>query len=322
VVRNEEHTPKIWTFAADSRNRNDLSDLDHLDEILWGSNPNTRKGDVILMYRTAPYSDIAYIFLATSNPRPTERSDRADMKHVIELGEKIRLACPITLKEIRSNARLSTWSFARHQQGVMRRVRDIKQEGFWQKLRALIIKRNPALSDVLDQLEGLKIRSRGVRTRSTRQLSLLKKAGRRQLRVFISYASPDLGRVSRLYRKLRSEPDLDLWFDRESLIPADDWQHEITRAIHMSDMIVICLSARSLVKRGYAQKEIRWALEKADQQPEGTTSIIPVKLEPCAVPERLARVAQYAELFSKGGYARLLAGLRKHSAFLVETGTK
>ena len=96
----------------------------------------------------------------------------------------------------------------------MRRVRDIKQEGFWQKLRALIIKRNPALSDVLDQLEGLKIRSRGVRTRSTRQLSLLKKAGRRQLRVFISYASPDLGRVSRLYRKLRSEPDLDLWFDR------------------------------------------------------------------------------------------------------------
>jgi hypothetical protein len=274
------------------------------------------------MYRTAPYADMAYVFLATSNPRPAKRSDGADMKHVIELGEKIRLSRPITLKEMRTSPRLSGWSFARHQQGVMQRVRDIKQEGFWQKLRARIIQRNPALSEALDKLEGLKKRSGRVATRSARQLSIMRKPGRRQLRVFISYASPDLGRVRRLYRKLRSEPGLDLWFDRESLIPADDWQYEITRAIHMSDMIVICLSGRSLLRRGFAQKEIRWALEKADQLPEGTTSIIPVKLEPCAVPDRLAKVAHYAELFHKGGYERLLAGLRKRSAFLVETGTR
>jgi hypothetical protein len=321
VVKDKAQTPKVWVFVADSRNNNDLSDLDHLDEILWGSNPNTRKGDIVLMYRTAPYSDIAYVFSATSDPRPTRPADRADMKYVIELGEKIRLSNPVTLKELRKDSRLSHWSFARHQQGVMQRTKDIKQEGFWKNLRAMIVKRNSMLSEVLAELEGSQKSSRGMKSTLLGRGRPAKKAAQRQLRVFISYASPDVEKVRRLYRKLRREGGLDLWFDRESLIPADNWQDEITRAIRSSDIIVICLSARSVLRPGFAQREIRWALEIADEQPEGTTSILPVKLEPCKVPDRLAR-AQYAELFSKGGYERLVAGLRKRSAFLEETGTK
>ena len=58
--------------------------MDHLDKILWGANPNTCKGDLILMYRTAPYSDIAYIFSARSALRPTRRSDAADTPYVIQ----------------------------------------------------------------------------------------------------------------------------------------------------------------------------------------------------------------------------------------------
>jgi hypothetical protein len=37
------------------------------------------------------------------------------------------------------------------------------------------------------------------------------------------------------------------------------------------------------------QKEIKFALDVADEQPEDTIFLIPLKLEECDVPERLAR---------------------------------
>jgi hypothetical protein len=42
-------SPRVWVFVVDSRNREDLRDLDHLDGILWGANPNARRGDLVLM---------------------------------------------------------------------------------------------------------------------------------------------------------------------------------------------------------------------------------------------------------------------------------
>src|SRR5262249_52098100 len=40
---------------------------------------------------------------------------------------------------------------------------------------------------------------------------------------------------------------------------------------------------------GFVQKEIRLALDAADEQPEEAIFIIPLKLEQCEVPERLTR---------------------------------
>lgn len=326
MVKDKTRTPKIWIFVVDSRNSEDLSDLDHFDSLWWGANPNSRKGDIVLIYRKAPYSDLAYVFLATSDPRPTEPADRADMAYVIELGAKIRLNNPITLKELRKHASLFRWSFARYPHGIMRRSKDVKQEGAWTDLRTLIVERNPAVSRSLAHLEGLRSYAGRPKSPGERSLTRVGNQFRRQLRVFISYASQDIESVRTLYRKLRREPGLDLWFDKESLIPADNWQFEIKRAILSADMILICLSKRSVLRRGFVRREINWALEVADQQPEGATAILPVKLEACSVPKRLGRVAQYAELFGKNqyekGYEQIVAGLRKRSASLEETGTK
>jgi hypothetical protein len=130
-VNHTEQKVKAWIFMADGRNESDIRDLDHLDEILWGSNPNAREGDLVLMYRSAPYSDIAYVFSAKSNPRPTRTEDQADSAYVIELANKTRLEKVITLKEIRRDASLSGWTFGRYQQGVMRRKKDLTEEGIW-----------------------------------------------------------------------------------------------------------------------------------------------------------------------------------------------
>jgi hypothetical protein len=76
-----------------------------------------------------------------------------------------------------------------------------------------------------------------------------------------------------------------------------------------------CLSQRSINKAGYVQKEIKFALDVADEQPEDTIFLIPLKLEECDVPERLSRW-QWVNLFSANGYERLLKALRSRAGGL------
>lgn len=88
---------------------------------------------------------------------------------------------------------------------------------------------------------------------------------------------------------------------------------EIEKAIEATDVILVCLSKGSITKEGYVQKEIRVALDYADYKPEGTLFIIPVRLEECTPPKRLARW-QYADYFENQrdrGLERLLFSLKK-----------
>ena len=176
-------------IVVDSRNLEDLRDLDHLDAILWGSNRNTRRGDLVLMYRTAPYSDIAYIFRAGSDPRPTRRQDKADTNEVIELTDKVRLVKPLTLDRMKRSPTLSGWSFLAYQQGIMRRRRDLKEERVWPALRRPLLTRNRAAHVLLMGTRG--------GAQPERPSSPLK--------VFLSYRSEDRRRVFRLYDRLRGE---------------------------------------------------------------------------------------------------------------------
>ena len=87
----------------------------------------------------------------------------------------------------------------------------------------------------------------------------------------------------------------------------------------MSDVVVACISGRSSTKAGFVQKEIRQALDVADEQPEGTIFLIPLRLEDCDVPERLRRW-QWVNWFEDGGYARLLLALQLRAS-TIEAAT-
>lgn len=314
---------RVWIFVVDSRNGDDLRDLDHLDAILWGSNPNARRGDIVLMYRTAPYSDIPYVFTAASDPRPTRRSDRADTDYVITLAQKIRLLRPVTLGDIKNTAALSRWSFARNQQGVMRRRHDVAEEGAWKPLRGLLVLRNRYAADAIRRLERHAVspaRSSSPKSMPvTRRTSANADRGNlRHLSVFLSYGSEDIQRVSRLYSRLRKEKWIDPWLDKIRLVGGDNWEEEIEKALISSDAMVICLSPRSVRRIGFVNTEIGRALRLQDQQPEGTTFILPAKLEACEAPARLSKW-QYVELFKRHGFRDLLTGLRKRAWFLART---
>ena len=136
----------------------------------------------------------------------------------------------------------------------------------------------------------------------------------RQLKVFLCHASGDKPAVRDLYRRLRSD-GIAPWLDEEDLLPGQDWPLEIPKAVRSSDAVIICLSSRAITKAGYVQREIKYALDVADEQPEGAIFLIPLRLEECEAPERLRRW-QWVDLFQRPGYERLLRALRARAESL------
>lgn len=130
----------------------------------------------------------------------------------------------------------------------------------------------------------------------------------RPMQIFLSYASEDVKKVSSLYKRLIKDGH-SVWFDRESIIPGQDWQAEIRRAVKLSDVAIVCFSEKTITKEGYVQKEIRMALDVASEKPDNAIYLIPIKFEDCPIPETLTRL-QWVNLFEKNGYEKLLRALQ------------
>ena len=134
------------------------------------------------------------------------------------------------------------------------------------------------------------------------------------LRVFLCHSSGDKPAVRALYQRLCAE-GIDAWLDEEKLLPGQDWQREIPKAVRASDVVIVCLSRGSITKAGYVQREIKFALDAADEQPEGAIFLIPARLEECESPDRLSRW-QWVNLHEAKGYERLMRALRTRAEAL------
>lgn len=113
--------------------------------------------------------------------------------------------------------------------------------------------------------------------------------------VFISYAKEDGKEAARFYDDLTSQ-GVRAWIDMRQLNPGENWDLGIRKAIRECSYVIVLLSGRSVGKRGYVQKEIREALDIAETIPDDQVFIIPVRLEPCEVPERLTKL-QWCDAF-------------------------
>jgi hypothetical protein len=140
----------------------------------------------------------------------------------------------------------------------------------------------------------------------------------RPLRVFLCHSSGDKPAVRDLYHRLRSD-GIDPWLDEENLLPGQNWEREIPKAVRNCDVALVCLSESSVNKRGYVQKEIKFALDVADEQPEDAIFLIPLRLEECDVPERL-RLYHWVNIYESKGYEKLMRSLRARSSTLSVTG--
>ena len=73
----------------------------------------------------------------------------------------------------------------------------------------------------------------------------------RPLRVFLCHAREDKPTVRELYRQLCAEGWLDVWLDEEKLLPGQNWDIEIEKAVEATDAVIVCLSSRSITKGNY-----------------------------------------------------------------------
>lgn len=101
--------------------------------------------------------------------------------------------------------------------------------------------------------------------------------------IFLSYVSEDRSRVLPFYELLDAH-SLDPWMDCKSILSGQNWDYEITTALERSDIILVFVSEHSVDKRGYAQKEISFALEKIKEKLAADIYAIPIQLDPVDFP--------------------------------------
>jgi hypothetical protein len=90
------------------------------------------------------------------------------------------------------------------------------------------------------------------------------------------------------------------------------------KAIRQAGVFLACLSSQSVGKVGYVQNEFRLALSAFGERPSGTTFLIPVRLDDCAVPDlqipdfglNLEDI-QWVDLWQEGGFDRLVRAIKK-----------
>ena len=131
----------------------------------------------------------------------------------------------------------------------------------------------------------------------------------KQLQIFLLYARSDKEAVRHLYQRIVKE-GANVWLDQEKILPGQDWQYEIRRAIHGSDLVIVCLSRQFNKQGGYRHEELKIALKKAKSLAEGGIFIIPARLEKCDTPESLRRW-QRVDLFEARGYEKLMDVLKR-----------
>ena len=103
--------------------------------------------------------------------------------------------------------------------------------------------------------------------------------------VFISYRSIDytLG-VDKIVDSLEKN-GISVWIDRESLLPGQDWQITIRKAIEEGMFFLACFSNNYWNKTiNYMNEELQIAIDQLRKMPDDQIWFIPVKLDDCKIP--------------------------------------
>ena len=149
-------------------------------------------------------------------------------------------------------------------------------------------------------------------TRTREKTAKSAEAARRRskpLFVFMSAAREDSHRVLPLYRLL-GEVGFRPWLDVQDLLPGQVWARSIEEAIVAADVFLIFLSTSWLGRRGFAHRELSFALDKRNRVKRGVPNIIPVRLDPVQAPLELAAF-QWVDLFEADGAERLIDAIKK-----------
>ena len=107
------------------------------------------------------------------------------------------------------------------------------------------------------------------------------------LSAFVSYASQDRNRVAMIIQGMKkARPDMDIFFDVDSLRSGDDWEKTLWHEIDKRDVLFLCWSKYAKDSK-WVDAEWRYAFKN-----KGAESIEPVPIDPpssCPPPDELSR---------------------------------
>ncbi|MEN2284454.1 TIR domain-containing protein [Algoriphagus sp. SE2] len=144
--------------------------------------------------------------------------------------------------------------------------------------------------------------------------------------IFLAHASEDKPQVRKLYKTLK-ENGLDPWLDEENLLPGVKWDDKIKEAIKNSRFFMACISAQSVSKNGYIQKELRLALEELERKVPDLIYFIPVLMEDVELPNitvNTIKLSDYqaSKIFNNSDLQKLIIHLRKQADIIEEVKRK
>lgn len=238
----------------------DIAILDSQGFDTWQGKPWMEAGDLIVMYRTAPYSDISYVLVAAGKARKVKGWDH-DYK--IKIAGGYRLSRTIKYSELRDDPLLEHWNFVKTAHGATQQKEDLEAKDIWRLLSRRIEERSPGISSYFGPVWA------GI--------------GKRKY-VFLSYSSPNARQAEKIRNELMQRR-IDVWFDKLELHAGDDWKKKINKAIAEASAFVVCISKKWKERLDhFAQEELETALRITKRKKK---FILPILIEDCDIPENL-----------------------------------
>jgi len=126
--------------------------------------------------------------------------------------------------------------------------------------------------------------------------------------IFLCHAKEDINHVRHIYERLKNA-GFHPWLDEMDILPGQNWNLEIQKAINKTDFALIFLSEISVAKRGYVNKEIKWAIDRQSEKLDDDIFLVPVKIEECEMPQSLS-CFQAVDLHGLEGVERIIRTIK------------
>jgi|GEM_PF-1336760 len=126
-------------------------------------------------------------------------------------------------------------------------------------------------------------------------------------KIFISYAKEDIAFAEKLYIFLE-ENNFCPWLDKKDLLPGQDWNFTIRKALKEADYIIALLSNNSVQKRSYVQREFKLALDYYEEKLDDDIYFIPFRINNCDIPPMLSKF-QWIDFNENDSFHKILRSL-------------
>ncbi len=143
----QENEQKFWLWVARPEYYEDNEFLepgqDDYDDSTWSCHRETKKGDLVLMWRTSPKKDIGYLIRAESDAESDPQ-----WGYVCEYKPLYKFENPVTIKDLNENSDFHDWGpYRAHFQGKSFNI-PLRQ---WETLNFIASKKNPGYRAILEK---------------------------------------------------------------------------------------------------------------------------------------------------------------------------